>query len=285
MVTHRALDNMIEEVKAHAQRIARVDHEAGRHVARMIPELERLKAIVQRSPHTPVFFGHAHEFDHQFFTADSIYSLPIYGPRREIFGAMFPSQPLDPLGPPRWSRTGLDRLKSRYTVSSRLDPISGMKRRFGWSQSLSALWADEAKTKGIILTDVHSDGDGYFIKVDSGRTMQEVQVNGANFARVQAANDHFRQAIRNEPNNLNINLGCRSASGTAARENAEELHKLGINSNVYAARENVTLVGGSPPLETPFVDVGVHVPPGTSDTAEDHWAVYKRGQPADRPEQ
>ncbi|MEU7765438.1 hypothetical protein AB0B25_10010 [Nocardia sp. NPDC049190] len=264
---HTNIADIADDLHAYGREMKGLDKDASRS----------LKAMLDREPDTPVFvYSRNGGRSIGLFTGDIIHSIPILGPGRKPMGVSFPSHPRDPFGVLEWSRAGLGRVAGNYGFEVGGPTVHGnFERRFGRGPRLQALWSDKAKSEAMLFSLAYAGPDGYSISVDTGRTMKRLPVDGYNFGRILAANDHFREALRAEPKSLLIQISSSPAAGSAARESARALHEAGIQLDVYASRESVAITG-TPGSVTTYDNLSVHPPADRSESAGvQHWEVYK----------
>ncbi|MFQ6393921.1 hypothetical protein ACLMAJ_10720 [Nocardia sp. KC 131] len=231
----------------------------------------RMIWALERDPSTPLFVG-SDSHQRVIFSNDTIRSFPILNPDGETIGATFPSHATDNhLGPPRWSRAGLDRVHQRYGVTSNAGQVSQWKQILGLGRSAPAPWAENAKTETMLFSDAHGQPFGYEVGVVTEGEVRVVGVDGGNFGRVLATNPHIQRALDNHPVNLLLQLSCDPAAGPAAKAAADALHEASIGTDVWASKHQVDVYIDD--SHRPVIR-GLSVQPEPR-SSEDHWAVYR----------
>ncbi|MEU1521637.1 hypothetical protein ABZ413_05450 [Nocardia rhamnosiphila] len=195
------------------------------------------RAVSRAEPDTPRLFGQSlHTGLPQNFTPDQVRSFPILDADKKIIGVHFPSKLNDSRKPWIFTREGLEFVRKKYYQYTR--------EKRGWTRgrAFPAPWAGEE----TVFSHAHADKNGYYVQVGKKipftkwRRWVPTKIDGETFGLIEAANEHFKRAVKGAPTAHLIQMSCSPARGPVARESAASLHSAGIGSPVHAT-ENAYL--------------------------------------------
>ncbi|WP_174187211.1 hypothetical protein [Nocardia barduliensis] len=211
------------------------------------------------------------------FQADDVVSIPLTDSRGNVIGVSFPSRKGDAESKKLWARAKLRSSDHVHYAFWKKDPAA-KKPEWVFGQRRTAPWADTDP----VYAHAHADSDTFHISVRTGRWgSKPVQIDGATYAELLAANHHLAQALHTRPGPL-VLLSCSPArpGGSAAASMSGHLHsRTTIDRDVYAATGDV--MTRLWPSQEDISMVGVEVDPKAGDAADSLWEVHRapRGTP------
>ncbi|MEV6432101.1 hypothetical protein [Nocardia sp. NPDC051463] len=174
--------------------------------------------------------------DRHSFTIGDVRSVPLSDAHGNPIGVVFPSLDDNPVEHVHWARAEprfSDRGYSAEEPALTVDPVTG-RQRWGFDNLRAAPW-DEGDGRVPTYVFAHGDEFGHVAVEAHGKT---VLVDGANFGRILASNEHYLAAVNGGSGGSTVSVICFGDS--AAEGLTKSLWAAGIDTKVYTFK---TLVG------------------------------------------
>ncbi|WP_157113787.1 hypothetical protein [Nocardia gamkensis] len=211
------------------------------------------------------------------FQADDVITVPLTDSRGNVIGVSFPSRRGDVGSKKRWARAKFMSSDHVHYAFWKEDPAA-KKPKWVFGRRRPAPWADTDP----VYAHAHADARTFHVSIKTGRWgSKPVQIDGATYAELLAANKHLAQALDTRPGPL-VLLSCSPArpGGSAAASMSGHLHsRTNIDRDVYAAKGDVMTQTWRSREEVS--SVGVEVDSSVGDAADSLWEVHRA--PRDTP--
>lgn len=185
-------------------------------------------------------------------------------------GVQYPSKLLDSTIGQLWSRAKYRRTDSEYRISDEND--NHFKQMFGRAHAEKAPWDRP------VYVDAHATPFDFALRVKTSPfTSRTVSANGADFARLNTANDYFNRALSDNRDTKSLVLvACEAGSqwsdrDKASKEFADYIHKeAGVDKDVFGATGNAWTRQLTLPAFMRPSQLGVELP-GGADSTQPAW--------------